>query len=81
MLTLCRDRNATAVGLVLLNDPVNKRKDVQAALDRAGVKEAERIMQRAHRNGAASSVDSTASTTRTRSSRPTTRTPNSTTGV
>ena len=35
VLTLCRDRNATAVGLVLLNDPVNKRKDVQAALDRA----------------------------------------------
>ena len=53
VLTLCRDRNATAVGLVLLNDGVNKRKDVQAALDRAGVKEAERIMQRAHRNGAA----------------------------
>ena len=43
VLTLCRDRNATAVGLVLLNDPINKRKDVQAALDRAGVKEAERI--------------------------------------
>ena len=53
VLTLCRDRNATAVGLVLLNDPVNKRKDVQAALDRAGVKDAEQIMQRAHRNGAA----------------------------
>ena len=53
VLTLCRDRNATAVGLVLLNDPINKRKDVQAALDRAGVKDAERIMQRAHRNGAA----------------------------
>ena len=53
VLTLCRDRNATAVGLVLLNDGVNKRKDVEAALDRAGVKEAERIMQRAHRNGAA----------------------------
>ena len=35
VLTLCRDRNATAVGLVLLNDPINKRKDVQAALDRA----------------------------------------------
>ena len=49
VLTLCRDRNATAVGLVLLNDGVNKRKDVEAALDRAGVKEAERIMQRAHR--------------------------------
>jgi ATP-dependent Clp protease adapter protein ClpS len=53
VLTLCRDRNATAVGLVLLNDGVNKRKDVQAALDRAGVKDAEGIMQRAHRNGAA----------------------------
>ena len=53
VLTLCRDRNATAVGLVLLNDGVNKRKDVEAALDRAGVRDAERIMQRAHRNGAA----------------------------
>lgn len=53
VLMLCRDRNATAVGLVLMNDNVNKRKDVQAALDSAGVRDAERIMERANRNGAA----------------------------
>jgi hypothetical protein len=37
----------------LLNDGVNKRKDVQAALESVGVAEPERIMQRAHRKGAA----------------------------
>jgi len=49
---LCRNENATRVGLVLLNDNANTRKGVRAALEAADVVDAEGVMMRAHRTGA-----------------------------